>query len=87
MDLIPGAVKKDGHIEPFQPIPQCAECLQKLVRSSIELTGETNSTLISRLENEAEEILEGSRDRGMSSPQIANLILRRIRQASGVYDP
>lgn len=71
----------------LQTYPTCSECLIKLARDAAVLAGGENPRLALQAEATARRILEENRDRGLSSPSLANLILREIREASGVSDP
>ena len=74
-------------MESLKPIPQCVDCLMSLAQSSAELASGDNPRLQAEAKSVAREILEHAKDTGLSSPQIANLILRKIRLLSGASDP
>ena len=63
------------------------DCLISLAKSSAVLADKTNTSLHGEVEFMAQRILEAHRHSGLSSPQLANLILKEIRRLSGVFDP
>lgn len=73
--------------EPFQPFPQCVECLMGLAQSAANLVAEQGSRFQGDAEVAASAILVEAEKRGLTSPETANLILREIKRFSGVYDP
>ena len=74
-------------IQPINPFPQCEECLRSLARSSLVLGRPENADLLSEAEKKAGEIIEKSKDQGLTSPEIANRILDEVTHLSGVPDP
>lgn len=72
---------------PLKPFPDCVACLAGLVQSAVAMVSGDDPHLILRAKRMAEGILETVRDRPISSPEIANRILRNIRAMSGVEDP
>jgi uncharacterized protein with ATP-grasp and redox domains len=73
--------------EPLQPFPQCMDCLVSLARSAAVLAADGNPRLQAEAEAAAREILEGARGSGLSSPDLANRILRAVGRLSDVPDP
>ena len=74
-------------IQLLNPFPQCEDCLMSLARSSVVLSQPQNSHLLSEAEKRAGEILEDSKGKGLTSPAIANKILKEVTRLSGVPDP
>jgi len=74
-------------MKPFNPIPQCVDCLISLAKSAASLAAPGNSSLIIKSERAARYIIEDAGDHDLSSPQIANRILREIKRLTGVADP
>ena len=72
---------------PFKPSPGCMDCLAGLAQSAGAMVSGDDSDMILRATRMAEGILETVCDRPISSPEIANRILRSIRAMSGVEDP
>jgi len=71
----------------LQPIPQCIDCLISLAKDVVALANSKNQGLVEKAERISRNILEAAENNGSSSPQIANLILREIRQITGIDDP
>ncbi len=74
-------------MKPFNPIPQCVDCLKSLAKSAASLAAPGNSSLIIKSERAARHIIEDAGDNDLSSPQIANRILREIKRLTRVADP
>jgi uncharacterized protein with ATP-grasp and redox domains len=74
-------------MKPLQPIPQCADCLMSLAKDVVTLAASENSGLVGKAEQIARNILEDAGNNESSSPQIANQILREIKQITGIDDP
>ena len=74
-------------IQPLNPFPQCEDCLMSLARHSLVLSQPQNSRLLSEAEKIAGGIIEESKDKGLTSPAIANKILKEVTRLSGVPDP
>jgi damage-control phosphatase, subfamily I len=71
----------------LQPIPQCVDCLMTLAKNLVTLAAFENPAFVEKTEHIAREILENAGKIESSSPQIANRILREIKQITGVEDP
>lgn len=71
----------------FKPSPDCMDCLAGLAQSAVAMVSADDPDMILRAKRMAEGILETVCDRPISSPEIANRILRSIRAMSGVEDP
>lgn len=74
-------------MEPFRPLPQCNDCLMSLARNSAALANAEDPDLSIKAERLAEKILADAESADLSSPQIANRILRGIHRLTGVADP
>ncbi len=74
-------------MKPFRPFPQCVECLVSLARSSAEMAAPHNPGFQEEAEEEARKILDHAMNSDLSSPEIANRILRKIKQAARSSDP
>ncbi len=74
-------------MKPLQPIPQCVDCLMSLAKNLVTLAAFENPAFVKKAEHITREILENAGKIESSSPQIANRILREIKQITGVEDP
>ena len=74
-------------MKPLQPIPQCVDCLLSLAKDVVTLAAPAKPDLVQKAERITRDILEDARTEGSSSPQIANRILRKIRQITSIEDP
>ena len=71
----------------LEPFPQCWDCLVGLVDTATTLASNGDSQMKQRAEAAAKKILDSSVGSDLSSPEVANLILREIKLVAGVYDP
>ena len=71
----------------LETIPQCVDCLMSLARDVTALTESTNPEIIKKVDRISREIIEGAAGKQFSSPQIANRLLREIRQITRTEDP
>ena len=74
-------------MKPLQPIPQCVDCLMSLAKDVVTLADFENPGLVEKAEHITRNILEEAGKNESSSPQIANRILREIKQITGIEDP
>jgi uncharacterized protein with ATP-grasp and redox domains len=74
-------------MKPLQPIPQCVDCLMSLAKDIVTLAASENPNLVEKAAHITRNILEDTGDTTSSSPQIANRILREIKQITGIEDP
>jgi uncharacterized protein with ATP-grasp and redox domains len=74
-------------MEPLNPIPQCTDCLLSLAKNTALLESAANPELVEKSEEAARQILADAENGAVSSPQIANQILREVRHLTGVDDP
>jgi len=74
-------------MEMLYPIPQCTECLLSLARNAAKLAAGENPEFVEKMESTAKDFLTQAQNRKWTSPQIANKILRWIRDATGTFDP
>jgi uncharacterized protein with ATP-grasp and redox domains len=74
-------------MKPLQPIPQCVDCLRSLAKDVVRLAASENPGLVEKAEYITRIILEDAGNNELSSPQIANRILREIKQITGIEDP
>jgi damage-control phosphatase, subfamily I len=75
------------NVAPLNPFPDCVDCLAGLAQSAVAMVSGNDPDLILRAKDLAREIIAASCDRPISSPEIANRILRSIRAMFGVEDP
>ena len=71
----------------LKPFPKCRLCLEELTKTAAELAAGGDPELRRRAQTAARVALAQSEDPGLSSPEVANRILRAIRQETGVRDP
>ena len=69
------------------PTPQCVDCLISLANRSTALPGIGACNAEKQAQAAARRIVENTRNGGLSSPQIANRIMREIRNLTGIEDP
>jgi len=74
-------------MEQLQPIPQCLDCLMSLAKTATTLSVSENPRLAEKAERITRKILEDAENNRLSSPQIANRILREIKRITGIDDP
>lgn len=74
-------------MKPLQPIPRCVDCLMSLAKDVVTLAASENPGLVEKAEHIARNILADAGNNKSSSPQIANRILREIKQITGIADP
>jgi uncharacterized protein with ATP-grasp and redox domains len=74
-------------MKPLQPIPQCVDCLMSLAKDVAALADPENPGLIEKAERISRDVIAAAAHNESSSPQIANRILREIRQITGIADP
>ena len=74
-------------MKPLQPIPQCVDCLMSLAKDIVTLAVSENPGLVEKAAHITRNILEDTGDTTSSSPQIANRILREMKQITGIADP
>jgi uncharacterized protein with ATP-grasp and redox domains len=74
-------------MEPLNPIPQCIDCLQSLAKNTILLAADNKPGLVEKSERAARQILADAKVHPISSPEIANRIIREVRRLTGVADP
>jgi len=74
-------------MKPLHPIPQCVDCLMALAKDVAALADPENPGLVEKAERISREVLAEAAHNESSSPQIANRILREIRQITGIADP
>ena len=71
----------------LQPIPQCIDCLMSLAKDVAAFANPGDIGLSAQAERISRDALAAAVDMQSSSPQIANRILREIRQITGIADP
>ena len=71
----------------LHPIPQCIDCLISMAKDVITLANADNPSLVEKAERISRDILKDAVVNESSSPQIANRILREIRQITSIDDP
>jgi hypothetical protein len=75
------------HMDQLQPIPQCLDCLLSLAKTATMLSAPDNPRLIAKAERITRNILAEADNSRLSSPQVANRILRAIKRVTGIDDP
>ncbi|HUT70634.1 MAG TPA: ARMT1-like domain-containing protein [Desulfatiglandales bacterium] len=73
-------------MEPFKPFPQCVDCLMDLAKQAATMAGGHDSRLLADSKAAARSILADAEQRGLTSPEAANRILREIKRRSGASD-
>lgn len=73
--------------QPLNPFPQCLECLKGLAHTAAKMSAHGDEDLADRAARAASLVLESPQARALTSPEIANLMLREIRQITKVADP
>ncbi|MBU0514549.1 MAG: DUF89 family protein [Proteobacteria bacterium] len=66
--------------------PECGSCLRDLAHQAAVLAA-ADPDLRARAEAEATAAFEPAVERGLTSPEVANIMYRRIRRVSGTDDP
>ncbi|UCH07975.1 MAG: DUF89 family protein [Deltaproteobacteria bacterium] len=74
-------------MEPFKPSRQCSDCLMGLARQAAAQARGDDSSFLLQTEAVAREILAEAEQKGLTSPDVGNRILREVRIRSGVSDP
>ena len=74
-------------MEPFKATRQCADCLMGLARQAAAQARGDDSSFLLQTEAVAREILADVEQKGLTSPDAGNRILREVRIRSGVSDP
>lgn len=67
--------------------PGCRDCLLDLAHTAAQMTAGRDRPTMSRAEESARKALEAAEGAGLTSPEAANRMLRKIREITGVYDP
>ena len=73
-------------MEPFKPFPQCADCLMDLAQQAALMAGPHDNRLLADSKTAARSIIADAEQRGLTSPETANKILREIKRRSGASD-
>ena len=71
----------------LQPTVQCIDCLISMARDVMTLANADDERLVAKAERISRDILADAQEKDSNSPQLANRILREIRQLTGVEDP
>lgn len=71
----------------LQPNTQCIDCLMSLAKDMVKLAVAENPGIVEKVERTTRNILADAVTGEWSSPQIANRILREIRQITSIADP
>ena len=71
----------------LQPNPKCLDCLMSLAKDMVMSVAAEHPDIVEKAERTTLKILESAGDKEWSSPQIANRIVREIRQITGIADP
>lgn len=71
----------------LEPFPQCLDCLGNLAQTAADMAAGDDEALRQAARQEARQALEESKGLGLTSPEVANVILRRVRRLTGNDDP
>jgi uncharacterized protein with ATP-grasp and redox domains len=71
----------------LKPFPQCRQCLEDLTTTAAEFAAGGDPELLRRAQQAARAAMAQSAGSLLSSPEVANRILRGIRRETGVHDP
>ena len=71
----------------LDPFPQCWDCLVGLVETATRLASNGDERMKQRAAAAAGKALDDSKGSDLSSPEVANRILREIKAVAGVDDP
>ncbi len=71
----------------LQPTRQCVDCLMSMAKDVIAYANADSAPLIEKAERISRDILADAQDKEANSPQLANRILREMRQLTGMADP
>ncbi len=74
-------------MKPLDPIPQCVDCLKSMARDVVQLIDPSDPMILEKAERISYDIIQDAKGNKSSSPQIANRILRVIRDLTRVDDP
>ena len=74
-------------MKPLDPIPQCVDCLKSMARDVIQLIDPSDPMVLEEVERISNDIIEDAKGSKPNSPQIANRILKKIRELTQVDDP
>lgn len=67
--------------------PDCGSCLRDLAHQASVLAAAADPALQARAEAEATAAFDPAVERGLTSPEVANIMYRHIRRVSGTDDP
>ncbi len=67
--------------------PDCGSCLRDLAHQASVLAAAEDPALQARAEAEATAAFDPAVERGLTSPEVANIMYRHIRRVSGTDDP
>jgi len=71
----------------FKTFPGCRQCLEGLARTAAELAAGGDPGLLRRAREAGQRALAQSEGAPLSPPEVANRILRAVRQETGARDP
>jgi len=71
----------------LQPTRRCVDCLMSMAKDVITFANADSAPLIAKAERISRDILADAQDKEVNSPQLANRILRQMRQLTGKDDP
>ena len=71
----------------IQIFPQCLDCLFDLARTAAEMAAGSDPQVKARAEEAAAAVLAQAETSGLTSPEVANRMLRAMRRETGVADP
>jgi len=74
-------------VKPFKHSPQCSDCLMALAQQAATLAGGEDPGFLAEAEAATRKILIDAKATSLTSPEVANQILREIKRRSGVADP
>ena len=74
-------------MKPLASFPQCLDCIREMARTASETAAGSDKALGAVTRRRAMEVLEKAHKQGLSSPEVANLVMREIAGITGVKDP
>ena len=69
------------------PFPLCQQCISDMAHMASKMAAGADTELGRIASHRAHEILDEALKLGLSSPEVANRVMREIEKATGVKDP
>lgn len=77
-------MEKGHRLETF---PQCLDCLYGLTDAAAGFAAGNDESLLQEARAAGRRVLAQTREAGLTSPEVANLVIREIKRITGVVDP